>query len=533
MKKLPNKKELPEGQPERRAGVLLSISSLPGPGGIGGLGEPLRQFLDWMHRSGLRTLSLLPLGPTSFGNSPYQSPSAFAGNPYYISLQELYEEGLLSRDSLEAAEVQESGTVDYGLLYETRPQILKKAFCAFAGKGGLSREDYRAFCSASRDWLDDFAAYMAIKEAMGGQPWQMWPPELAHRREPAFSQWREENEEALEFWKFTQFVFFSQWERARAYANEKGIEVIGDMPFYVAADSADVWSRPELFAVDPETGKTEMWAGVPADDFSGCDRNWGNPVYNWKNHRADGYQWFRRRVRLCGRMYDVLRIDHVIAMMRYFGIRDGETAGDWYDGPEAEDCSFSHAVCQEAEAAGLSIIAEDLGKVPEGLRERLEENGWPGMRVLQFAFTGKYEAKSNHLPFYHRQDMVVYTGTHDNPTLKTFLEEKSSRNLRYMHWWTHTRTREELHGALLKEAYKSPANRAIIPLQDFLGLGGEAQMVYSEDYERSWKWRLSSLDALDWQLSRRLKRLAVLTGRCAAKDEAEFAMYLGHWHEKG
>lgn len=519
-------KKSQKNQQERRLGVLVSMSSMPGKFGIGDLGKESRYVIDKLKGSGICTLSLLPMNPTSFGNSPYQSSSAFAGNINYISPQSLFEKGLLMREDLEAVRCGREDEVNYGWIFENRSSMLKKSFYIFVKKDGLHREDYRIFCQVSSDWLDDFAAYMAIKEAMNYQPWYKWPLELAHRQEPEYSSWLERHTEELEFWKFTQFIFFRQWNQWKEYANEKGMEIIGDMPFYVAADSADVWSHPELFAVDAKSGRIDLWAGVPADDFSGCDRNWGNPTYNWKNHKADDYTWFRRRIRLCGTMYDALRIDHVIAMMRYFGIRDGEKKGTWYDGPEMEDTGFSEAVCQEAEKSGLSIIAEDLGKVPDGLRERMGEIGWSGMRILQFAFTGKYGAKSNHLPFYHQRDMVVYTGTHDNATLKEFLAQKTDEELQYIRWWTRKSTRKELHWALIEECCKSPANLAIIPIQDMLELGGEARMVYSDDYERSWKWRLSGLEQFDDNICRRMKKIAVLTGRCKVEDEKEFFIWI-------
>lgn len=511
---------------ERRLGVLVSMSSMPGEFGIGDFGRESRCLLDRLSECGIRTLSLLPTNSTGFGNSPYQSPSAFAGNINYISPQSLFEDGLLRREDLEKVRCSRRDMVDYGQIFDTREPMLKKAYGAFVKGGGLQNEEYRKFCRISGGWLDDFAAYMAIKGTMNYRSWNQWPPELAGRKEPAYSCWLEEHREELEFWKFTQFIFFRQWGQWKEYANERGIEIIGDMPFYVAADSADVWSRPELFAVNPESGRIELWAGVPADDFSGSDRNWGNPVYNWNNHRKDDYAWFRKRIRMCGAMYDALRIDHVIAMMRYFGIKDGENKGKWYDGPETADNGFSRAICEEAEKSGLSIIAEDLGRVPDGLRERMEESGWPGMRILQFAFVGKYGAKSNHLPFCHQKEMVVYTGTHDNATLKEFLSQKTDKELEYMKWWTGKNTKEELQWALIEECCKSPANLAIIPIQDLLELGEEARMVYSDDYDRSWKWRLSGIEQLHEDVCRRIKKTAVLTGRCGVENDADFFQYL-------
>lgn len=506
---------------QRQAGILLPVSSLPGRYGIGDFGQSAKQMIDWLCRSGVCNWSFLPLNATSYGNSPYQPPSAFAGNINYIALEILLEEGLLEQAELAALE-SEAEEVDYGKLFTERPKVLRKAFCRFEKKGRAQNCDYLDFCRKNQYWLDDYAEFMAIKEHMEYRPWWLWPKELARRCGPEYSSYVAQIKEDVEFWKFVQFEFFSQWGSLKKYANDRGIKMIGDMPFYVASDSADVWCRKELFAVDPESGKVEMQAGVPADLFCNKNRCWGNPVYRWENHKAEGYRWFRERISLCGSMYDTLRIDHVIGIMRFFGIRYGESTGAWYDGPEMEGRDFSDAVCREAEKAGLAIIAEDLGKVPPGLRERIRENGWAGMRVLQFAFTGKHGAGSVHLPCYHEQDMVVYTGTHDHPALKEFLEKKTEEELRYMMWWTGKSTREELRWALIEEAYKSPAKQVIIPIQDILGLGEEARMVFPTEYERSWKWRICGMDMLSSEIAERLRKLAVLTGRNQVKDRQEF-----------
>ncbi len=508
---------------------MMPLSSLPGPYGIGDFGDGAEKFIDWLCKSGIDSWALLPLNATSYGNSPYQSPSAFAGNINYINLEGLREEGLLKQAELKDMKCT-VGDVDYGKLFVERPDVLRKAFVRFADRGGLEDRAYLDFCGKHTYWLEDYANYMAIKERMGYRPWWTWPEGLAYRHDPEYTSYLERVKEDVEFWKFTQFEFFSQWNCLKKRVNAKGVSIIGDMPFYVAPDSADVWSRRELFAVDSESGRIEMWAGIPGDNYAGReqkqDRNWGNPVYRWENHKAEDYRWFRERIRISGSMYDTLRIDHVIAIMRYFGIRDGETTGTWYDGPESTDRSFSDAVCQEAERKQLSIIAEDLGEVPPRLRERIRENGWAGMRVLQFAFTGKYGAESDHLPYYHEHNMVIYTGTHDHPTLKEFLKQKTKKELRYMMCWMGKNTRKELRWALIEEAYKSPARLVIIPIQDILGLGEESRMVFPMDYERSWKWRLSDLDMLSKKTAKRLKKMAILTGRCKVKDEKEFLCYL-------
>lgn len=513
------------GGQKRTSGVLMAISCLPGAYGIGDFGKEARRAADWMKRAGFTQWSLLPLNPTSHGDSPYQSPSAFAGNINYISPELLGEDGLLEPEEVREAVFEDAGRVDYGALFRTRPRLLRRAFRRFAKQGGCGRADYLKFCRENADWLEDYAAFMAIKEKMDYRPWQEWPEALAHRREPEYSRYLGELGEDTAFWKFTQYLFFGQWTRLRNYVNGQGIELIGDMPFYVAHDSADVWSHRELFAADPATGKVTMWAGVPADCFSDRDRNWGNPVYVWENHEAEHYRWFRRRIEISGRMYDGLRIDHAIAARRYFGIRDGEKTGNWYDGPDLHENHFTQALSEEAGRAKMAVIAEDLGEVPPGLRERMHEIGWPGMRVLQFAFTGAYGPKSNHLPFFHEREMVVYTGTHDHPTLKTFLEKKTDKELRYLKWWTGEHTRDGLREALIREAYKSVADQVIIPVQDLLGYGDEARLVYTEEPERSWRWRLKSLAEFTEEAAFWAKKTAVLTGRYdGTKEEQDCAL---------
>ncbi len=507
----------------RKAGILYPVSSLPGSHGIGGIGPDAEEFLDWAKKGGITQWELLPLNPTSYGNSSYQSPCSCAGNPNLISAKRLIEYGYLAKEELQQSGLPENNSIiDYGRLFQDWNRLLReKAYPRFAAKGGDRTPEYHAFCQKHSAWLDEYALFMAIKEAYAYKPWWEWPRVLADRDGPTLAEFKKSHKEGLGFWKFTQFIFFRQWDTIRAYARRNGIEIIGDLPFYVAPDSVDAWSRRELFAINAETNQVEMWAGVPADHITGKDRNWGNPVYRWTAHKAEGYSWFRQRMRQCGFMYDVLRIDHVIAAMRYYGIKAGEEKGSWYDGPDMSAGKLSDAINEEAVKLGLDIIAEDLGSVPPGLRENLQKLGWSGMRVLQYAYTGKYGAKSNHLPLYHTADMVVYTGTHDNPTLKEFLAGKTDKELRYMRWWTRAGSREELRWAMIREAYKSPADQVIIPIQDILGLGQEGRMVFQDSIEKSWCWRLADASMLSDDLAKKMRRLAVLTGRLDA-DEKEF-----------
>lgn len=509
---------------KRKAGILLPVSALPGRYGIGDFGLEARKFIDWLVRAGVKQWSVLPLNPTSFGNSPYQSTSAFAGNINNISPDILVKEKLLKQEETEDF-VENTGQIDYGRLFERRPKLLRGVYDRFCQQGGQKSQNYLDFCKKYQKWLDDYAAFMALKEKMNYLQWWRWPSFLADKKEPEYSRYMDKLQYETGFWKFIQYEFFRQWNSLKEYADGNGIEIIGDMPFYIAPDSADVWSHRELFEFCNEKAGINVFAGVPADVFSGCDRNWGNPVYMWETHKNTDYEWFRQRINVCADMYDVLRIDHVIAIMKYYGIKDGEKRGKWYDGPDIGGKKLSDAICEEAEKSRLLIIAEDLGVIPPGLREMMHENGWAGTRVLQFAFTGKYGAQSNHLPFFYSHDMVVYTGTHDNPTLREFLSDKTEDELRYVKYWTGKNSLDELIWAIIGEAYKSVANQVIIPIQDILGLGREARMVFSDSYENSWKWRIKDINLLNIEIADRLKSLAVITGRYDVGKQ-EFFQYL-------
>jgi 4-alpha-glucanotransferase len=502
----------------------MPVSCLPGRYGIGDFGWEARQFVDWLGEAGIRQWSILPLNPTSFGNSPYQSPSAFAGSINYISPDILEQDGLLCQEELEKAAVQETQCqVDYGRLFTEKPKLLRQAYRRFREQERGEEREYQSFCCENREWLEDYALFMAIKEKENHEPWQRWPRFLAQRREPEFSEYRSRQKDETDFWRFVQYIFFRQWNALREYANRQGIDIIGDMPFYVSHDSVDVWCCRELFAVGLQSGEVKIWAGVPDDSREEKYRNWGNPVYVWKNHQADGYDWFRRRIRMAGRMYDGLRIDHAIALSRFYAIEgDAETGREkrrWCAGPDAGDDKLSHVIAEEAGRVGLSVMVEDLGIIPEGFQERMQKIGWPGMRLLQIAFTDKYGLDSNHLPFSHEKNMVVYTGTHDQMPLRQYLEELPEEKLAYMRWWTGKTSRKELSWALIKTAYQSVACQVILPLQDLLELGEEGRLVYQDRCEDSWKWRLSDMSKLDRRLADRLKRLAVLTGRCPEEKQ--------------
>ena len=503
---------------DRHAGILLSISALPGRGGIGDFGAASRQVLDQLAQAGFTQWLILPLQPTGFGNSPYQAASAFAGSHYYISPQQLVDEGLLTQEEWDSAcPSGRPDQVDYGFLHKTRRTLLKIAHRRWTEAGRQQDPGFAAFCQEPEicHWLEDYACYMAIKDSQSDLPWFQWPLPLRTREPGAMHLWRQAHREEIEFWKFVQYLFFTQWDQLRAWAKRGGIQLVGDLPFYVALDSADVWAHPELFFIHAEDGSPIFTGGVPGDSFSSKDRDWGNPAYRWEAHKATGYQWWHRRMEMCCRMYDGVRMDHVIGFRKWYGIaKDGSTS-QWYDGPDADDAPLTDQLAKIADRRGCFVIGEDLGKLPEGLQEHLANLGWASMRVMQFAFCGKYGAKNNHLPFYHRKDMVVFTGTHDNPTLKEFLSGKTPEELSYMRLWLNSPV-SDLHWALIRGVYQSSADRIFLPVQDLLELGADAMLVDQENYQNSWKWRLTETSVFSSGLAGYLRSLAIVTGRLEA-----------------
>ena len=488
----------------RESGILMPVSSLPGPYGIGCFGKEAEKFVDFLAKAGQKIWQILPLSPTGYGDSPYQSCSAFAGNPYFIDLDALKADGLLTAAQLKAESWGEDPLeVDYGTLYTSRYKVLREAYAAWrkqcAGVHGCAYyypDDYYAFALENESWLEDYALYMALKTTHEMKSWAAWPREYRLRDAGALERFRAENEEEIGFWKFLQYEFTRQWKKLKAYANEKGIQVLGDIPIYVSADSVDAWVGGPLFELDSDGGFARV-AGCPPDYFSADGQLWGNPLYNWPYHQKTGYAWWIERVRHALGIYDLLRIDHFRGFDTYWAIpADSPTAktGKWENGPGMD---LFRAL--EAALGKLPIIAEDLGELFPSVRELLADSGFPGMKVLQFAFGS---GDNEYLPHNHVKNSVVYPGTHDNTTLTDWWEngandKEKAHVAKYLHLTPCRPTAKEVATvktdeariALLRAALASVADRTIIPMADWLGLGAEAHLNTPGRLGGNWTWR--------------------------------------------
>ena len=469
----------------RGAGILLSITSLSSPYGIGTLGEAAYKFVDLLVDLRQKYWQVLPLGPTSFGDSPYQSFSAFAGNTYLIDLDILVKEGLLKKEEINSFNWGNDRTdVDYATLYENRFQVLQKAYERF--KVRERKEEYISFEQSNEFWLDDYSFFMALKTFSDNKEWMQWDEKLKNRDSRAMEEYREKFSDEIGFWKFCQFKFFEQWKKLRKYANSRGIQIIGDIPLYVAQDSADVWAGREQFLLDEE-GNPTVVAGCPPDAFSDDGQRWGNPIYNWEAMEKDGFTWWKERMRANAALYDIIRIDHFIGVVRYYSIPASEMTakgGKWNKGPGKK---LTDAI--ESAIGTGKIIAEDLGSVVPGVRKLMTKTGWPGMKVLLFAFDGN--TANEHLPHnFQTTNCIVYAGTHDNDTVVGYFRDKTEYQLAYLYEYLNISSKEELPDAFIRLAYSSIADVVILQMQDILKLGNEARMNLPSTVGRNWRWRL-------------------------------------------
>ena len=491
----------------RRNGMLLPIASLPSPYGIGGFSKEAYEFIDLLEETGQKLWQILPLGPTSYGDSPYQSFSTFAGNPYFIDLDTLVEKGWLTKEACEASDYGDNESyIDYGRIYNSRFVLLKQAFL---NSDVLSDEKFAEFCKANQHWLPDYALYMALKNQNDGKSWIEWEEEIRLRKPEAVEYYKKELEEECNFYEFLQYEFHEQWTKVKEYAHEKGIQIVGDVPIYVAFDSADTWANPELFQLDEKNLPLGV-AGCPPDAFSATGQLWGNPLYNWAYHKKTGYDWWLKRIAYCFDLYDIVRIDHFRGFDEYYSIPYGdETAvnGHWEKGPGMDLFDTVKEKLGE-----LDIIAEDLGFLTESVFQLLKESGYPGMKVLQFAFDPSED--SDYLTYKYQRNCVVYTGTHDNDTTAGWFEKLSDGDrevaLRYMNsFYT---PKEEQHWDLIALAMRSTADTCIIPVQDFLGLGSEARINMPSTLGDNWKWRMTK-GAFSEELKEKIRRMTKLYGR--------------------
>ena len=491
----------------RKSGILLHPTSFPSPDGIGDLGPECYRWLDFLHDSSCSLWQILPLGPTGYGDSPYQCFSAFAGNPYLISPALLLEQNLLKReDFLDRPELP-ADHIDFGPVIDWKLTILDRAYIRFKhSKSRKLMDSFTAFCAEHADWLDDFCLFMAIKEVEGGGAWDGWSEELRQRQPEAIDSFVRDHKNILNKHKFRQYIFFKQWADVRAYAESKGIQIIGDIPIFIAYDSADAWANPDLFHLGADSKPTKV-AGVPPDYFSPTGQLWGNPLYNWAAHKKQGFQWWINRFKAVLRMVDLVRLDHFRGFAGYWEIPAGmPTAeiGRWVKGPGK---TFLTAI--EKALGGLPIIAEDLGVITPDVVALRDSFALPGMKILQFAFAST--PADPFLPHNYPLNCVAYTGTHDNDTTLGWFQSATDREKDFCRKYL-ARSGEFIAWDLIREVWQSQAAFAISPLQDFLALGTEARMNYPGRPAGNWGWRYQPSN-LNEDLSQAIKELNYLYSR--------------------
>lgn len=498
----------------RASGILLPVSSLPSPYGIGCFSRAAYEFVDWLAEAGQTYWQILPLGPTGYGDSPYQSFSAFAGNPYFIDLDTLAADGLLKREEYEGLDFgQDERLVDYAKQYEHRLAVLKKAFLRADTEHD---ESFRAFCREQESWLSDYSLFMAVKRHFGGKSWDEWEEDIRLRQPEAVAAYQELCAGEIAFYKYLQYLFMKQWERLKAYANNRGVRIIGDIPIYVAFDGADSWAHPELFQFNEERRPVRV-AGCPPDAFSADGQLWGNPLYDWDYHEQTGYAWWIRRLEHCFRLYDVVRVDHFRGFDEFYSIpyRDVTAAnGRWQKGPGMK---LFRAL--QAHFGTVPIIAEDLGYLTDSVMQLVEDTGYPGMKVIEFAFDSR-EA-GNYMPYNYTHNCVVYTGTHDNQTLAAWYDELTEGDRALAAAYLDLEedgtqeARRKIVWSFIRLALGSVADTAVIPMQDYLCLGAEARMNQPSTLGKNWRWRMAG-DEFSGELAKKIRRLTRVYGRLPA-----------------
>lgn len=490
---------------KRGSGILMHITSLPSLYGIGTFGREAYDFIDFLVTAGQSYWQILPIGPTGYGDSPYQSYSAFAGNPYLIDFQLLHEEGLLKEEDYKDINFgDDCEKVDYMKIAQKKIPILK---LAFENSKEKFKREIKRFREENKDWLEDYALYMAVKGKFHLKPWQEWDEDIKLREEKALSKYKKLLKKEIEYWIFLQYIFFKQWASLKAYANNKGIKIIGDIPIYVAADSADTWCNSEVFLLD-ENKNPRAVAGCPPDVFTTQGQLWGNPIYNWDYLEKTGYKWWIERVNGNIKLYDIVRIDHFRGFESYWEVLYGENTaanGRWVKGPGMK---LFNAI---KEALGeIDIIAEDLGFLTEEVIQFRIESGYPGMKILQFAFDSKEE--SDYLPHNYDKNCVVYIGTHDNDTINGWLHKINKEDLEFAGKYLRLNKREGHNWGFIRGGLSSVANLAVVQMQDYLGLGSEARMNIPSTVGGNWQWRVKKRN-LTKTLANKIYKLTKLYGR--------------------
>lgn len=493
----------------RKSGILLPVSSLPSRYGIGTFSKEAYEFVDFLRAAGQKLWQILPLGATGYGDSPYQSFSTFAGNPYYIDLEKFIEQGWLTAEECDACDFGGSEEyVDYEKMYFSRFVLLRRACGRAFAQGFGENPAYLQFVEENKDWLEDYALFMTVKNSFGGVAFSEWDEDIRLRKPEALQAYREQYKTDLAYYRFEQYQFFTQWKALKAYANQNGIEIVGDIPIYVAFDSADTWANPELFQLD-DAGLPSAVAGCPPDAFSPTGQLWGNPLYDWAYHERTGFAWWMKRIACCYELYDIVRIDHFRGFDEYWAVPYGDTTaerGRWCKGP-----GYALFATMKRELGEKRVIAEDLGFLTQSVLDLVEKTGYPGMKILQFAFdSGVHNA---YLPHNYTKNCVVYTGTHDNDTTLSWYESLSEGVKGFADSYLDIKKEETETGwVFIRAAISSVADTAIIPMQDYLCLGGAARINTPSTLGNNWKWRLQK-DACTGALAERIGRLCRLYSR--------------------
>ena len=496
---------------DRGAGILMHIASLPGEYGIGTLGKEAFKFAEFLETSGLKYWQILPLGHTSYGDSPYQCFSAFAGNPYFIDYDILREEGILEEEDYKKENYGDNPErIDYGTIFESKNKVLKRAYDNFK-KGNLKElaQKIEKFKTENAFWLEDYALYMSLKNYFKLVSWQEWPDDIKKREPEAIKKYQESLKDEIGFWSFVQYLFFEQWIALKDYTNSLGIKIIGDIPIYVAEDSVDAWSAPENFKMNVKEMKPLFVAGCPPDMFSATGQLWGNPIYDWDAMKKNNYKWWISRIKESLKLYDIVRIDHFRGFEAYWQIPYGEPTavnGKWVKGP---GMSLFNAV--KKELGEIDVIAEDLGFLTEEVKEFLAETGYPGMKILEFGFGG---GDSEYLPHNYIKNCIAYTGTHDNDTfLGWFVKTGSKKEVRNAIRYLGLNEEEGYNWGFIRGIWSSVANTAIAPMQDFLNLGNEARINLPSTLGTNWQWRAKKED-INENLANKIYKFTKLYGRC-------------------
>lgn len=485
----------------------MPVASLPSAYGIGCFSKEAYAFVDRLKEAGQSCWQILPMGPTSYGDSPYQSFSTFAGNPYFIDPKALVAEGLLTKNKCKSYDFGDNEEyIDYAKIYHSRFRLLREAW-----KNSAVEEtpEYRSFVEENAYWLEDYALYMAVKDANGGVCWIEWEEDIRLRKPEAMAAYREAYAGEIAFYRFQQFMFHVQWKKLKSYANGQGIEIIGDIPIYVAFDSADAWAKPGLFQFDRENRPIAV-AGCPPDAFSAAGQLWGNPLYDWEYHKKTGYEWWMKRLEACFDRYDIVRIDHFRAFDAYYSIPAGaKTAkiGEWKQGP-----GYELFETMKAKLGERKVIAEDLGFLTPSVLELVKRTGYPGMKVLQFAFDSREE--SDYLPHNYAANSVVYTGTHDNDTTLGWYRTLEKTDKAFCRKYLRLKgcTDSQALWELIRAAQASVSELAVVPMQDYLGLGSEARINTPSTLGDNWKWRMKK-GAFTRELAKKIREMTALYGR--------------------